>query len=382
MVKKEVAEIKKQFNNDRCTISRICGCYVDSQKQKKLMFREAFLSLPEEDIFKYYEIFKKVLSGTIGKNLLNLEFPVEAEFSDGSQKFLYDLRASELKDDTMIESFYDKVIETYEYGENYLILLIHAAYDVPGKSSDGLEMADASDTVYTYMLCCICPVNLSKAALGYDAEKNCFQNRVRDWVVEMPDAGFLFPAYHDRAADIHSMLYYTKKAEGIQNGLIQNFLGCEPPLSADGQKETFQALIEESLGENCDYEVVKNIHEVLSERVEENKDAAEPFELGKLEVKHLLEECGVQEEALAQFDEQFDEIAGEKGTLLATNLVKKKMEIKTADVVIQVKPECADLVKTQVIDGRRCIVIGLDDNVTINGIAVQFENQDSRLEEE
>ncbi|MGN0298933.1 MAG: DUF4317 domain-containing protein, partial [Lachnospiraceae bacterium] len=357
MVRKEVAEIKKQFSNERCTISRICGCYIDGEKNQKVKFNNLFLSLPEEDIFKYYEIFKKTLSGTIGKNLHNLEFPLEAEFSEGGQKFLYDLRRSELKDEALLNKFYDKVMENYEYGENYLILLIHANYDVPGKGKDDLEMEDASETVYQYLLCSICPVNLSKEALGYDAEHNRFQNRQRDWVVEMPDAGFLFPAYHDRAADIHAMLYYSRKPEEIQNSFIMQFLGCEPPMSAGGQKETFQALIEESLGTACEYEVVKNIHEKLSEKVEESKDAEEPLELGKMEMKRLLEDCGVRETQLEQFEEQFEEIAGEQGKLLATNLIKNKMEIKTPNIMIQVKPECADLIETRVIDGRRCLVI-------------------------
>lgn len=372
MVKKEINEIKKQFCHERCTISRICGCYVDSQKQKKLTFQQSFLSLPEEDSFKYFEIFKKTLSGTVGKNLLNLNFPIEAEFSDGSQKFLYDLRTTELTDDTFVERFYDKIMESYEYGENYLILLIHAKYDVPKKTSDGLSLDDASDTVFQYLLCSICPVNLSKEALGYNPTNNCIQHRERDWIVELPDAGFLFPAFHDRGADVHSLLYYSKKPEGIQTQFIQQFLGCEPPLSAGTQKETFQTLIEETLGQACEYEIVKNIHEKLSEKVEESKEADVSLELGKLEVKHLLEDCGVKQEQLEQLEEQFEQL--NQQPLLATNLVKRKMEIKTPDIVIQVKPECADLIETQIIDGRRCLVIGLDDNVTINGIAVHTTN--------
>ena len=75
MNKKEISELKKQFTPDNCTISRICGCYVDSEKEKRLEMRESFLSLSDEEMFKYFEIFKKTLSGTIGKNLLNLEFP-------------------------------------------------------------------------------------------------------------------------------------------------------------------------------------------------------------------------------------------------------------------------------------------------------------------
>ena len=293
MNKKEVSEIKKQFTPDNCAITRICGCYVDGEKNKKTQLKEAFLSLPEEEIFKYFELFRKTLSGTIGKNLLNMEFPLSAENAGGTQDFLLKLRASQLTDDALLDAFYDRIIESYDYGENYLILVIHAAYDIPGKSSDGSEMFDASDEVYEYLLCSICPVKLSKPGLSYHAEDNTFGERVRDWIVEMPDVGFLFPAFNDRSTDLHSILYYAKNAEELRASLVENLLGAILPLSAGGQKETFQTLIEETLGEERDYEVVKNIHENLYEMLEEKKDSPEPVTLDKTEVKKLFAHSGV-----------------------------------------------------------------------------------------
>ena len=177
MNKKEVSEIRKQYTPERCTISRICGCYIDAEKNIKTELKEAFLSLPEDDAFKYFTIFKKTLSGTLGRNLLNLDFPLEEEKEGGAQEFLLKLRDSQLKDDELIHQFYDKIIENFEYGENYYIILIHVSYDVPGKALDGMEMYDASDSVYNYILCSICPVHLSKPGLGYNTEKNCIENR-------------------------------------------------------------------------------------------------------------------------------------------------------------------------------------------------------------
>jgi len=372
MNKKEVTEIKKQFTPANCAITRICGCYVDGEKEKKTELKEAFLSLPEEEMFKYFDIFRKTLSGTIGKNLLNMEFPLATESEGGTQEFLLKLRNSHLTDEALLEDFYNRVIDAYDYAENYLILLIHAAYDIPGKASDGSEMFDASDEVYDYILCSICPVKLSKAGLSYHADENSFHERIRDWIVEMPDAGFLFPAFNDRSTDIHNILYYSKNAENLCNGLTDILLGCVPPLTADSQKETFKTLIEDTLGEDCDYEVVKNIHENLNEMIEQNADNPEPLTLDKAEVKYLLAKSGVEQEKLETFDEQFDAAAGENTTLLASNIANtKKFEIKAPEVTIQISPEFMGLVETRVIDGRKCLVIGVDDRVEINGISAR-----------
>ena len=372
MNKKEIAEIKKQLTPENCALTRLCACYVDGEKNKKTEMKEAFLSQSEEECFKYFEIFRKSLSGTVGKNLINLEFPLDAELEGGAQEFLLRLRDSRLKDDELLEEFYDKVIESFEYGENYLSLLVHGAYDIPGKASDNEEMFDASDEVYEYLICAVCPVNLSKAGLSYDAENNRFGSRVRDWLVELPLAGFLFPAFQDRSTDLHSMLYYSKNPEELREGFVQGLFGCGTPLSAGDQKETFNAMIEETLGEDCDYEAVRNIHEKLQELVEERKDEPEPLVLDKAEVKQLLAVSGVDAEKFEEMEERYEETAGAQTEFLASNVLNtRKFEIKTPDVVIQVNPERPDLVETRVIDGRQCLVIPVDDSVEVNGISVR-----------
>ena len=376
MNKKEISEIKKQFTPANCAITRICGCYVDGEKNKKTKLQEAFLSLSEEEAFKYFEIFRKTLSGTIGKNLINMEFPLEQEKEGGAQEFLLRLRESKLQDDALVDEFYDRVIDSYDYGENYYIILIHAVYDIPGKSSDGLEMFDASDEIYDHILCSICPVKLSKAGLCYNAETNNIEDRIRDWIVEMPDLGFLFPVFNDRSTDIHGVLYYSKNAEQLRSTFVDQLFGCEVPLSAGGQRDTFNTLVEETLGEDCAYDTVMNIHEKLNEWVESQKDSPDPAILTKPEVKRLFEECGVEEEKLEDFDARYEATAGEDASLMAANITNtRRMEIKTPDVVIHVDPDRAELVETRVIDGRRCLVIPMEDNVEINGIRVTAGTQ-------
>jgi hypothetical protein len=373
MNKKEANEIKKLFTPANCAISRICGCYVDAEKNKRTELKEAFLSLPEEEAFKYFNIFKSALSGTVGKNMVNMEFPLHTEAEGGTQNFLLKLRDSQLKDDVLIEELYDKVIASYDFGENFYIILIHCAYDIPARSSDGLEMEDASDFVYEFIQCSICPVKLSKAGLCYNSEANVIENRSRDWIVEAPDTGFLFPSFTDRNTDIHSLLYYTKNPEQMPERLVDELLGCVMPMSAKSQKETFQAIVEETLGDNCDFETVKSLHENLNEILEETKDEPAPFTLDKYQMKRLLENNGASQEKLEEFEQRYGE--DEETSVppfLASNVINtKSFEIKTADVSIKVASDKTHLVENRMIDGRPCIVIGISEHVEINGITVR-----------
>lgn len=371
MNKREISEIKKLFTKERCCINRLAGCYVDAEKNKVVEFREAFGSLPEEEMYKYLDIFRKALSGTVGKNLFNMEFPLDQEMGEGTQKSLLVLRDSGLKDDLILEQFYDRIIETWYHPENYLILLIHGSYDIPMRTSDGFEMDDASEYIYHFVLCCLCPVALSKAGLCYDAETNSITDRIRDWIVDMPEQAFLFPAFNDRNTDLHSLLYFSKNAKELCPEITEQLLGCTQPLPAEQQKESFQSIIEETLGEECVYDVVRNIHENLNEMIEEHKENLEPLELDKTEVRKLLARSGAPEDNMERFEEQYDEMIGANMTVMANNISDvRKFEVKTPNVTVKVSPDCAGMVETRVIDGVPCLVIPLTDEVEVNGIRV------------
>lgn len=165
-------------------------------------------------MFKYFKIFKSTLSGTIGKNLLNMEFPLSQESEGGTQEFLLKLRNSELKDEALIDEFYEKVMADYLYPENYYIILIHGAYDVPGRASDNLDMDDASDYVYEFILCSICPVKLDKPGLCYNVSHNTIENRVQDWVVGAPENGFLPGLHRPQHGYPQSAVFHEKRRDG------------------------------------------------------------------------------------------------------------------------------------------------------------------------
>ena len=372
MTRKELNEIKSQYTSEDCGILRLCGCYVDGERNKITQFNENFLNLPEEEKHKYFDIFKKTLSGTPGKNLVDMKFNVDAYADEGARTFLMNLRDSGLKDDRLLNEFYDRIINNYSYVGNYLILLINQVYDIPAVTTDNIEMDDASDEVYSYILCSICHVNLSKPGLGYDEEDNNFHDKKQNHMVDVPDVGFLFPAFNKRSADEDMTLFYTKDVSEFEDGLIDCLLDCAVPLPAKQQKETFTSLVNEALGEEADLEIVKNIHENLEQIIEEKKqESPAPVMLDKTEMKDLLEKSGVKEEKLENFEEHFEMAAGEHGKLVASNVSSgKKFEVKTPDVVIKINSDKTDIVSTQVIDGRQCLVIQIDERLEVNGISV------------
>lgn len=375
MNKKDILEIRKQFSPANCVITRIAGCYVDHEKNKVMQTKDAFLALPEEETFKYFDIFKKALSGGFGKNLIPLDYTQDAEAAGSPHSFLMDLRASKLEDDDLLEEFYDKIIENYNYNENYYIILIHAMYDIPGRGSDGQEMEDASEEVYQHIMGVICPVSLSKPGLSYDAEDNRMQDRIRDWVVDKPAKAFLFPAFSDRSTDIHKVLYYTKKSSELQPELIEQVLGAQIPMSADLQKEAFSAVVTDTLAEKCDFETVKNIYKNLNNIMEEHTEDPEPLKLDQNDVKKIFESSGVPTEKMADYDLAYKEKVGERTEFLAGNIAEnRKFNVTTPDAEIKVKPERLDTMRTEIINGRPCLVIELSGTVSVNGIDVRAVN--------
>ena len=368
MIKTEVLEIKKQLTKSESVITKLCGCYVDAEKNIKLISKEAFYRLEDEDSFKYEEIFRKTLSGNLGKQLVNIDFPLDAEKEGGAQEFLLKLRDSDLDDDTLLEEFYHKVIACYDYPENYYIILIDLCYDVPGKGSDKIKMEDASEEVFHAILCSICPVKLSKASLSYHEEVGRMENRVRDWVVEAPMTGFLFPSFNDRSTDLHSVLYFSRKPESLKEAFVEEMFGAGCPMPDIEQKETIQNLMQTALGEDCDYEVISTVHEKIVERIEQNASDPNPLVLTKQDMVKIMSDSGASEEAIVAYEKN-EEADIE---VLAENVVdRKKFEIKRPGIAIKADAEHMQLISTKVIDGKKCLVIVVDDNVEVNGIFVK-----------
>ena len=317
MRKKDILELKKRLKKDHCTFTKMCGCYVTGEKHIILKFRETFLNLDEDEYFKYLEIAKKVLSGTIGNNILELNFPTNEDLINEKQISLMQLKKSQLKDDAILDNFYESIIDSYDYTGNFLILVFHDAYDVITKTSDNAKL-DESEEVYEYVLCAICPVSLSAPGLRYFEEENKIKARIRDWVVEAPTNGFVFPAFIDRSSDVNSIMYYTKNPKDTHPELMENALGCYSKQTATIQKETFQSIIKDSFSadetkaEKIFMEVQENLNTMIDEYNEIYDDTdSEPISLTKKDIQNLLIESGVPEEITAKIERSYLENFGD-----------------------------------------------------------------------
>lgn len=373
MNQKELSELRRRFRPEKSAISHIYGCYVNGSRESISYLDEPMGMMPQEEAEKYLGLLKKALSGTLGRNLVDIVFSTQQVMDSDEHRFLMGLRDSQLKDGALRQSFYDKVIASLDMdGSNYLILLAHDAYDVPYKGRDGELQDDASDTVFSYIICCVCPVKDGKLELGFFSGENEFHSCAANQIVAPPELGFLFPAFDDRAANIYNALLYSKKADQLHQEFINAVFRTEPPLSAAEQREAFEGALTGALEDACSIEVVQAVHERLRDQIVQHKETKdpEPLALTAGDIGNILRDCSVPEERVSAFLERCGERLGANVVLNPVNLIESgKFEVETADAKLSLDPEHSYLLEMRVIDGRQYLLFPAD-SVTVNGLPV------------
>ncbi|MBQ7341188.1 MAG: DUF4317 domain-containing protein [Oscillospiraceae bacterium] len=377
MNQKEIGEIRRRIRRDRSNMTSIYGCYVNTQKEIISEFKQSVAMMPENEAEMYFGVMKKVLSGSVGKNLIDLSFKTSQVAGSPEHNLLMALRDTSLKNEELRKAFYEKVMETVHFEENYLILLGCESYDVPFKSSEEGDEGDSGE-VYKYILCAVCPVKLSKANLHYAAEEKAFQIGGTAQVVAAPELGFLFPAFDDRRANIYNALFYTHSPKDNHEAFVSSVFNTPVPKPAYEQKKSFEALLTRTLGDECSLEVVQAVHEQLCQCIDLHKESRVPDTLlvNKEQVKVALATSGVSEKGLAKFSVDYDETFGFEAEIHPKNVIdNRKFEVKTPDVSITVNPERSDLIETRIIGGVKYLLICADENVEVNGVSICFPDE-------
>ena len=372
MNEKGIGELRRRFRPDKTSVTHIRGCYVNEKGESVSEFSQALSLMTEDEAEKMLALLRKALSGSLGKNLVDLSFTTAQVQDSPEHRLLTALRDGE---EEAIHSFYEKVAASLHLEGGYLILLAQDAYDVPFRGKDGQELEDGSDTVFRYVLCSICPVKLAKPALTYYVTAGEFHNRASDWLVGTPEVGFLFPAFEDRATNLYGALLYTRNIGESREEFVDAVFHLAAPMPAAQQREAFQGLLTGALGEDCSFDTVQAVQGQLCAMIQEHKESKEPepLTITKGTVKGVLASCGVSQDHVEAFDGQYDEAFGADTDLSPRNLVDPKLlEVKTPDVTIRVSPERSDLVETRVLGGVKYILIRADEGVELNGVNIQI----------
>ena len=380
MNNKEIGEIRRRLRRERSNITALYGCYVNENKEIITSFRQSTAIMPENESDKYYALLRRSLSGTIGKNLIDISFKTSQVAGSPEHQLLMDLRKSALKDEELLNAFYQKIIDSVELESNYLILIGCDSYDVPFKSKDDEMQRDASEETYTYLICAVCPVKQTKPNLHYVAEEKIFHDGAMNQMVSAPAIGFLFPAFDNRATNIYNALYYTHDTKQGQDAFVEAIFNTPVPKPAAEQKKSFEALLTTSLGEECSMDVVQTVHEQLCQRIELHKESKipEPLMVSKEEIREVLTSCGASEESVAKFSVDYDEVFGFETDLHPKNIIdNKRFEVKTPDVSIKVDPTRTDLIETRIIGGVKYIMICADEDIEVNGVNIHIKDRET-----
>ncbi len=374
MNQKELNEIRRRLALDKNCMSKVYGCFVNRTKEIIAYIEEPFAVMPQSEGERYMALLKKALSGSLGKNLIDIEFSTQQVMEGEEHKLLMDIRR-DIDSAELRERLYQKIIPAVNLDSNYVILLGADRYDVPFKGTDDLSMEDASETVFNYFVCSVCPVNESKTELGYVIDQSAFHNCTFPQTVAAPEMGFMFPCFDDRATNIYNALFYTKNTDMMEQEFIDSVFKTEIPMSAGEQKMTFQEVLTETLEEDCSFDIIQAVHEQICERIVEHKESKnpQPLDLSSRDVGDILESSGVAKEKVETFKEKVKKQFGEGKPLKPQNIIEsKKFEVVTPQVKISVAPEFSYLVETKVINGRKYLMIPADEGVEVNGVSVRI----------
>ncbi len=375
MNQRDLAEIKRRLNPDKRNPSLICGCYVDYIGNPITSFELPVASLYEQENEKYMSIFKKVLSGQIGQTLHPIAFPSE------SDNLLLRVRDSGLKDEEAVQALFTRLtagiraehpdlqsVEDAQTADNWLILLMHDDLDVRRRGVNGEIDYENSDRAFSYFLCAVCPVKQEKPALRYVPSDSIFHERSPEWLAGAPALGFLFPLYEGGAADVSTVLFFSKDCGDAHADFLKAAFNVEADMPAAEQTDHFHTLLAQSLGSECSLDIVQEMHEVVSGLMEEQDRDAEPLMLAKQDVARILSDGGISEERVEAFRDGFDKTFGAGAVLPAVNIVTpRQFKVDLPSISIKVDPKQADLLETRVIDGRSYLLIPIEGDIAVNG---------------
>ena len=373
MNERNIAEIRRRMRPEKNNIGRIRGCYVNDNHIIISEIDQLFGLVSANESEEILSHLRKTLSGSIGRNLIDISFSNQQVLDSDEHRLLSDLRNSSLSDDNAVKAFYEKAIKSIDIEGSYFIFLVNDKYDVFTYDENG-DKNDSCET-FSYILCAVCPIKNSKPSLGYSLNESKFKNIIRDTVITAPEIGFMFPCFESNGANIYNALFYTRDISLSHEAFISEMFKSDIPRPASEQVESIAEILNGTVSDECSLELVQSIQAQLIELTADHKTNKEddPLMLTAKDMNTLLRFGGVNEEAIGTFSEKFEEDFGPTATIPPENIMNiKKFEVKTPEVTVKVSPECSELIQTRVIDGTKYLLIRADGDVEVNGIRINI----------
>lgn len=373
MNKKETSEIRKNFSDKSgfFVMEKVLTAFVDAEKNVRCNSVASCLTMPSEEYDIYCETLKKVLSTNVGKAFVEYEFPNEAYDEGKPQDILYTLLKSELKDSQACEDFVNHIAEKFVYSAPYAVITAYCCYTVRRKNRND-DLNDNEDEIYRYILTAICPAESGKDGFVFDSGDNAVIRRFNTDLIINRNAtdGFLYPVFSNRSTDVNHVMYYSKKASDPNISMVEDVLGCNFVMSAENEKESFRRILKNVVGDDLDYMLIQTVNEKIREVVDENKNETDRAVIDNSKLETILTDIGVSQERVKMVAPVYEKVCGD-APLTASNLVEPKTVVSSAGITVNIKQSASDKIRTSVIDGRRCLLIDIDDpTIEINGLPV------------
>ncbi|MGM0904460.1 DUF4317 domain-containing protein [Mesobacillus maritimus] len=384
MNKNDIASIRKEFklNNPKMNIREIFNVYV--QKETGEIYHhmsQPFQLLDQEAQELFLANFKKVLTGNLDSKLFELKFMRDVE--DSTQTILYEGLHSEITEDWkeyMLE-IVAKMFAHSVYEFDTVVTFIRGEYRKHTKKRDLESEEGGDDEVYSneFILCSLNKTDQPKKALLFDYIEKAFKpNNVFDPIINLaaPMSGFLFPAFNDNAGDVNHILYCAGKNNQPNEQFIEQVLNCEEVITAEEDKDIFELVLRNVIGDEVDSRTISNVYEEIDKIVLENEESeeSEAPKLDYRDIERILDVSGVENVDSAKVEHALKEIiADEKHEFKASSLVPKKIKINTKIADVTINPKELRNLKYINFQGKRCLLLEVEEDVVLEGFKLETE---------
>ncbi|UJF26902.1 DUF4317 domain-containing protein [Planococcus sp. 107-1] len=395
MNNKDIADIRKRFklDTDLLKIAEIYNVYIQGEATE--IFHEdsrSFSLLDREQQELFLANFKKVLGGKLDAKLFEVKFlPQEEGQADHTQRLLYEgletKEAAEWQEN--MQRIALKMIEEKPFEKDMVITFIRGTYFKTTKREADETEIDMRDEVYTtpFILGSMNQTELPKSSLVFDfAEKEFKSNTLLDPVIKLtsPVGGFLFPGFTDNAADINHIVYSASKANKPDFQFIENVLNGDEIVTAEEDKAVFEEIVKAVIGEEVNSRTLAGLYDEINLMLEVEKEAEkEDVEipvLDTVEVTRVLKASGVKDISAEKVERAFQQVVEDKNyEMKASHVVpsyaSKSIKINTKVAEIKISPQDLRYVKQVNYNGKRCILIEVEEDTMIEGFKLLEEEQ-------